>query len=226
MFKFAPKQVEPTIAPKKGRKNKDIAKECFDETLVIIEKVATLVEAGTKPQDITPVEMRKHLRNILREVKEVKKLLNKYKNIQYKPKRTRGANNTGLEKLRPVSENMALFAGWDYGTTQKSRHDVTNVLCAYIKELDLREPDNKTIITPDAKLKELLQLEDDVVLKYPTMQKYLKNCFEEVEEPEVVVEDPKKKSKSKIKEKVVEEPKLIKKVSKKEEVKSKAKPKK
>lgn len=219
MFKFPPKQVEPTTIPKKGRKNKDIAKEHFDETLVILDKITELIDAGIKPQDITPVESRKQLRNILREVKEVKKLLNKYKNIQYKPKRTRGANNTGLEKLRPISENMAIFANWEYGTTRKSRHDVTNALCAYIKDLNLRDPDNKTIITPDAKLKELLQLEDDVVLKYPTMQKYLKNCFEE--EPEPVEEEPKKK----IKEKVVEEPKSTKKVSKKEEVKTKPKPK-
>jgi chromatin remodeling complex protein RSC6 len=181
MFSIAPKQVDSSIVSKKGRKNKEIAKEHFDRSMVKIEDSVTTIENIIKLSDPSVVEMRKHLRNALKEVKEVKKFLVKYKNIQYKPKRTRESHNTGLEKLRPISESMALFADWEYGVTQKSRYDVTNVLCAYIKENELRDPENRTIIVPDAKLKELLQIEDDIVLKYPTMQKYLKNCFEEVE---------------------------------------------
>jgi hypothetical protein len=124
---------------------------------------------------------------------------------------------------------MALFSdgvdqcdGWEYGVTQKSRYDVTNVLCAYIKENELRDPKNKTIITPDAKLKELLQVEDDIVLKYPTMQKYLKNCFEDVIDPPSPQEEKEVKRGRKpkeTKEKVVVEEvkeKVVKKSSKKE----------
>jgi hypothetical protein len=191
MFSVAPKQVEPTIVPKKGRKNKEIALEHFEKSMEKIEGSVAAIEAIIKLSDPTVIEMRKQLRNALREVKEVRKFLTKYKNIQYKPKRTRESHNTGLEKLRPISESMALFVdgalpeceGWEYGVTQKSRYDVTNVLCNYIKQNELRDPNNRTIITPDAKLKELLQVEEDVVLKYPTMQKYLKNCFEEITEP-------------------------------------------
>jgi hypothetical protein len=132
-------------------------------------------------QDATVVEMRKKLREALRDAKEVRKYLGKFKNIQYKPKRVRVFHNTGLEKLRPISQKMAMFVDdWEYDSTQKSRYDVTNILCAYIKKHSLQDPSNGTIIVPDAKLRELLQVEDDVVLKYPTMQKYLKNCFEEV----------------------------------------------
>jgi len=191
MFSIAPKYIEATIVPKKGRKNKEIALEHFEKSMAGIDTTVLTIESAIKLQDLTPVEMRKNLRNALREVKEIRKLLTKYKNIQYKPKRTRESHNTGLEKLRPISESMALFVDdWQYGVTQKSRYDVTNVLCAYIKDNELRDPNNKTIITPDAKLRELLQIEDDVVLKYPTMQKYLKNCFEEVEEP-ALAEDEK-----------------------------------
>ncbi|CCV01964.1 SWIB complex BAF60b domain-containing protein [Invertebrate iridescent virus 22] len=191
MFSVAPKQVEPTIVPKKGRKNKEIALEHFNKSVEKTESSIIMVENIIKTTDSTVVEMRKALRNALREIKDAKKSLIKYKNIQYKPKRTRESHNTGLEKQRPISESMALFAsccslpqceGWVYQETQKSRYDVTNVLCAYIKQNELRDPKNKTIITPDSKLKELLQVEDDVILKYPTMQKYLKNCFEEVVE--------------------------------------------
>jgi len=220
MFKVAPKQVEVTTIPKKSRKNKELANEYFDEALLIIEQMLEQINIGVKTQDpVNPVERRKQLRNLAQKTKEAQKKLNKCKNIQRKTKRVRKSNNTGLEKPRPISKSFALFSGLEYGTTQKSRYDVTNMLCAYIKENELREEDNKTIITPDAKLKELLQIEDDVILKYPTMQIYLKNCFEEIE-PEPAEEDAKKKSKSKPKEKVVEETKP-KKTTKKDEAKPK-----
>jgi hypothetical protein len=227
MFSVAPKQVEPTIVPKKGRKNKEIALEHFEKSMDKIEGSVSSIETIIKLTDPTVIEMRKRLRDALREVKEVRKFLVKYKNIQYKPKRTRESHNTGLEKLRPISESMALFASsalpngedWEYSATQKSRYDVTNVLCTYIKENELRDPDNRTIITPDAKLKELLQIEDDIVLKYPTMQKYLKNCFEVVIEPPATPEEKEVKRGRKPKEpkeKVEEEPKPVKKSTKKD----------
>ena len=220
MFSVTPKHVELTIVPKKGRKNKEIAFEHFEESVKKVEGLVKTLDSIIKDQ--ATYEVRKPLRGVLREalreVKDVEKLLVKYKKIQYKPKRTRESHNTGLEKLRPISESMALFAeglpeckNWEYGVTQKSRYDVTNLLCVYIKENELRDSDNRTIITPDAKLKELLQLEDDVVLKYPTMQKYLKHCFEEVEqvpESKEEIEEPKRGGKKVVKEtKVVEEPK-------------------
>lgn len=229
MFSVAPKQVEPTIVPKKGRKNKEIALEHFEKSMGKIKELVTSIEYNSKLPDPTIIDMRKHLRSALREVKDVKKFLTKYKNIQYKPKRTRESHNTGLEKLRPISESMALFAAcvpqckeWEYGITQKSRYDITNVLCAYIKENELRDPNNRTIITPDAKLKELLQIEGDIILKYPTMQKYLKNCFEDVVEQPSLIEEKEvkrgRKPKAELKEKEVnvEEPKQTKKSTKKD----------
>lgn len=236
MFSVAPKHVELTIVPKKGRKNKEIALEHFEESIKKIEGLVKTLDTVIKDQ--TTYEVRKPLRGVLRdalrEVKDVEKLLVKFKKIQYKPKRTRESHNTGLEKLRPISESMALFAegtlpeckDWEYGVTQKSRYDVTNLLCAYIKGNELRDPDNRTIITPDAKLKELLQLEDDIVLKYPTMQKYLKNCFEEVavQQPAEVVEEKDNKRGRKVKEtKVVEEATPKKPAKKEKETAAKAK---
>ncbi|AHL67616.1 SWIB complex BAF60b domain-containing protein [Chloriridovirus anopheles1] len=197
MFAIAPKEVEPTIVPKKGRKNKEIAFGHFEKSVSAVDSAIGIMESILKLQEPTVIEMRKVLRNALREAKDGKKALAKYKNIQYKPKRTRESHNTGLEKLRPISEAMALFSGWEYGVTQKSRYDVTNELCAYIKKNSLQDPKNGTIIIPDSKLKELLQVEDDVVLKYPTMQKYLKNCFEEVEVTSAPEEKEKEKDKDK-----------------------------
>jgi chromatin remodeling complex protein RSC6 len=199
MFAVAPKQVENIIVPKatKGRKNKEIAFQHFEKITELVESTLAILNAIIKLQDPTVKEMRQQLKNGVREAKETKKYVSKYRNIQYKPKRTRNSCNTGLQKLRPISENMALFAGWEYGVTQKSRRNVTNLLCEYIKTNELYDENNKSIIKPDAKLKELLQVEDDVILQYPTMQKYLKNCFEDiVEEAEKEAEKPLQKLKN------------------------------
>jgi chromatin remodeling complex protein RSC6 len=183
MFKITPKEVEPTIVQKKGRKNKELAKEHFDNAFKISATLIGAVDHIIKQTTATPVEIRKMLRESLREVKNLNKSLIRYNNVHYRVKRTREFHNTGLEKLRPISKKMALFADWEYGVTRKSRYDVTNLLCTYIKNNKLQNPDNKTIIIPDSKLKSLLMIKDEAVLKYPTMQKYLKNCFEEELEP-------------------------------------------
>lgn len=231
MFAVAPKQVENIIVPKptKGRKNKEVAFQHFQKVVEKVENTLLIVEGTIKLQDPTVIEMRKQLRNGLREIKEARKFLIRYQNIQYKPKRTRNSCNTGLQKLRPISENMALFAGWEYGVTQKSRRNVTNLLCEYIKTNELYDENNKSIIIPDAKLKELLQVEDNVILQYPTMQKYLKNCFEDIVEEEIEdeevkdkkplqkLDDKKNKAKGKKEEKEVEEDKLKKFLKKEKE---------
>jgi hypothetical protein len=237
MFAIAPKQVENTIIPKttKGRKNKEVAFQHFEKVVEKVENTLSMIEDIIKLQDTTVGEMRKQLRRGgLREIKEARKFLIKYKNIQYKPKRTRNSCNTGLQKLRPISENMALFAGWEYGVTQKSRRNVTNLLCEYIKTNELYDENNKSIIKPDAKLKELLQVEDDVILQYPTMQKYLKNCFEDIveevkDEPEEIkplqkLDDKKNKIKGKKEEDKEAENDKLKKFIKKEKENNPPKP--
>jgi hypothetical protein len=227
MFAVPPKQVENIIVPKaikKGHKKKEIAFKLFEKAVEKVENTLLIVEGTIKLQDPTVIEMRKQLRNGLREIKEAKNSLIRYKNIQYKPKRTRNSCNTGLQKLRPISESMALFADWEYGVTQTSRRNVTNLLCDYIKTNKLYDEKNKSIIKPDAKLKELLQIEDDIILQYPTMQKYLKNCFEDIvveEEEEVKDKKPLQKlddKKNKIKgKKEVEEDNLKKFIKKEKE---------
>ncbi|ABF82100.1 hypothetical protein MIV070L [Invertebrate iridescent virus 3] len=182
MFQTTPKQVKPTTVPKTGRKNADVAHEHFTNGTQKLEEALLKFEAILKPKekDQSIQEFRKQVRAVCKDAKDAKKFLEKYKNIRYRPKRTRESHNTGLEKPRMISEAMATFADWEYGKTEKSRYDVTKYLCAYIKDNDLRDASNKTIILPDAKLKKLLQVDDSVVLKYPTMQKYLKHCFDEV----------------------------------------------
>lgn len=99
---------------------------------------------------------------IVRQVKNVEKYAGK------KPVR-KPATNSGLQKKMPVSAEMRAFAGVDH---ELSRVDVTRLICEYIKEHDLQNPENKKEILLDAELKKLLKY-DGTAITYPHIQKYL-----------------------------------------------------
>ena len=90
-------------------------------------------------------------------------------------------NNTNSGFLKPVSisKEMSTFAGWKPDELH-SRVDVTKYICNYIKENNLQNPDDKRQITPDAKLKKLLNYtvkDGEPPLKYYSLQTYLKQHF-------------------------------------------------
>ena len=188
MFSVTPKIIEPVLVLKKGRKHKELAAEYFVKASSLVDTTIEKVDEVIKLQDPTPLEMRKRLRNAIRELKESRKFLLKFKKTQYVNKRTKAAganNNTGFVKLRPISENMALFANWEYGKVQKSRHEVYNYLTEYIKKNELEVPEYRRNIRADAKLKKLFNLNDTQdMITYTSMNQLLNNCFE-VEEKKV-----------------------------------------
>ena len=85
-----------------------------------------------------------------------------------------------LDFLKPVSisKEMSTFAGWKSDELH-SRVDVTKYICNYIKENNLQKPEDKRQITPDAKLKKLLNYTPKAgePLKYYSLQTYLKQHF-------------------------------------------------
>jgi chromatin remodeling complex protein RSC6 len=83
---------------------------------------------------------------------------------------------SGLQKPMVVTNDMAKFAKWEPNELH-SRVDVTKVLCEYIKQHDLQNPENRRQILLDSTLKTLLKY-DQASLTYPHMQKYLKVLFE------------------------------------------------
>ena len=196
MFSVTPKIIEPVLVLKKGRKHKELAAEYFVKASSLVDTTIEKVDEVIKLQDAT--EMRKRLRNAIRELKESRKFLLKFKKTQYVNKRTKAAganNNTGFVKLRPISENMALFANWEYGKVQKSRHEVYNYLTEYIKKNELEVPEYRRNIRADAKLKKLFNLNDTQdMITYTSMNQLLNNCFEKKVE-EKKVEEKKVKSK-------------------------------
>ena len=60
-----------------------------------------------------------------------------------------------------------------------SRTDVTTLICKYIKENNLQNPDNKKIIIPDHRLKKLFNgyLGEEDQLEFFNIQTYLKYHF-------------------------------------------------
>lgn len=200
MFSVTPKIIEPVLVLKKGRKHKELAAEYFVKASSLVDTTIEKVDEVIKLQDATPLEMRKRLRNAIRELKESRKFLLKFKKTQYVNKRTKAAganNNTGFVKPRPISENMALFAKWEYGKVQKSRHEVYNYLTEYIKKNELEVPEYRRNIRADAKLKKLFNLNDTQnMITYTSMNQLLNNCFE------------KKVEEKKVEEKKVEEKKV------------------
>jgi len=192
MFSVTPKIIEPVLVLKKGRKHKELAAEYFVKASSLVDTTIEKVDEVIKLQDA--LEMRKRLRNAIRELKESRKFLLKFKKTQYVNKRTKAAgtnNNTGFVKLRPISENMALFANWEYGKVQKSRHEVYNYLTEYIKKNELEVPEYRRNIRADAKLKKLFNLNDTQdMITYTSMNQLLNNCFEKKAEEEKVKSKP------------------------------------
>lgn len=88
-----------------------------------------------------------------------------------KPKE-RGQNQTsGLQKLLPISPEIANFAEWELNELH-SRVEITKKICDYIKLHDLQNPENRRIIRLDDTLKKLLKVECSE-LSYPHLQKYI-----------------------------------------------------
>jgi chromatin remodeling complex protein RSC6 len=83
---------------------------------------------------------------------------------------------SGFAKPAPISNELANFLGLPEGS-ELARTDVTSKVIAYVKQHDLQNPEAKTQIVPDAKLKELLGPADGDIIKFFNLQTYLKKHF-------------------------------------------------
>lgn len=112
---------------------------------------------------------------VLKTIKSYKKLLKKLstsvKKLEKRPK-TQTSSSSGFNKPVSISKEMAEFAGWEDGVL-KSRVDVTKSICKYITDNNLKNPANKRIILPDAKLAKLLEQgpDDKEDLTFAKLQK-------------------------------------------------------
>lgn len=147
--------------------------ESFDTLISFIDtEIDRLRESQNKAKGV------KLLRTIN---KRVKTLRNQSVRVMKQKQRTNRKNNNNSGFLKPVriSDEMATFAGWTKGE-QRSRVDVTKLLCQYIKEHSLQDEVDKRKIIPDKKLSKLLSFDsskEKEPLTYYRLQSCIKNHF-------------------------------------------------
>ena len=107
----------------------------------------------------------------------INKQLDQIKKHSYGKKRQLAGTvrNSGLEKVMTISRDLADFSGWD-ASVPKSRVEITRLICAYIKDHDLQNKDNKKEILLDSALANLLQVEERSIT-YPHIQKHIGKLF-------------------------------------------------
>ena len=112
-------------------------------------------------------------KEVLKERKELQKKSNK--NSKKKKKKN---NLSGFAVPTKITKELAEFLNLDHDT-EISRTDVTSLICKYIKDNNLQNPDNKKIILPDDKLKKLFNgyLGEEDQLEFFNIQSYLKYHF-------------------------------------------------
>jgi len=109
-----------------------------------------------------------------------------------KQKGAKRANASGgLSGLAKLSDQLCEFLGVPKGT-EMSRTQATSHIYEYIKTNDLRRPDNKRIIQPDAKLHKILCLDERKEgenIEYFNIARFIKHNFSRVD-PKPAEETP------------------------------------
>lgn len=114
--------------------------------------------------------------NIKQLEKNVKKQINCLKKEVTKNKNKGNRQPSGFAKPSKVTKELCEFMNKVEGS-EIARTEVTRTLVAYIKENKLENATNSRIISPDNKLKTLLDLDDTQELTYFNMQKYMNKHF-------------------------------------------------
>lgn len=105
-----------------------------------------------------------------------RQLKNNLKIFKKKMERAENRKNCGFQRKIDVSTEMLLFLGEEIGT-QVSRTMVTNRIHCYIKKNNLQNKINGQKIDFDEKLGILLHLDENTILTYFNLQRYLKFHF-------------------------------------------------
>lgn len=120
--------------------------------------------------------LREFNRHLVRERKEVEKIVKKMSKGQGKKRRGGNKSPGGFTKPAPLSVQMCSFLEVPEGT-ELPRTEVTRRVNMYVKSNNLQNPENKKQILPDRKLGSLLYLSDTDELTYFNLQRYMKVHF-------------------------------------------------
>jgi chromatin remodeling complex protein RSC6 len=110
-------------------------------------------------------ELRVLERKTVKQLKVVQKL-----NQKKKRKGTRAPS--GFVKPAPISNELADFLGKPQGS-EMARTDVTREINKYIRANNLQDKENGRKINPDKNLCQLLKIDNEIILTYFNLQRYM-----------------------------------------------------
>ena len=140
--------------------------------------------------DITMETLYNELTALRSEMKSLAKIVRKIRSTQEDPtgeKAAERSKNNGFNRLNEVDSALREFLGLAEGE-MISRSDATRRVNQYVKDNNLKHPENARVVIPDDKLKALLNPPEDVQVTVLTIQKYLSPHFVKTE----TVAEPKK----------------------------------
>jgi chromatin remodeling complex protein RSC6 len=109
------------------------------------------------------------------DIKSLAKIVRKIRAHQEDPtgeKQKERSKNSGFNRALEVTPALRAFMGAD-ADTPISRSDVTRYVNAYIRENNLKHPDNGRVIVMDEKLKALLAPPEGEQISFLNIQKYI-----------------------------------------------------
>jgi len=120
---------------------------------------------------------------IRNDIKSLAKIVRKIKATQDDPtgeKSSNRAKNNGFNREQKISEELRSFLDLPEGQLV-SRSFVTRAVNKYVKDNNLKHPDNGRVIVLDKKLKDLLKPPEGEQVTYLNLQKYLSPHYTKVE---------------------------------------------
>ena len=164
-----------------------------------------------------------HTKELKLIMKNIRRIWNKLDDPEGIKAAERSKNNA-LNRPYKITSELADFLEVPHDS-EFSRSSVTKMVTAYIREHNLKDPENARaiLVNNDAKLSALLKVPDDVRLTYQNIQTYLTPHYIKPEKPAAPAPEPELKpepetevteSKSKAPAKTVKKPTLVKKPTK------------
>lgn len=174
---------EATATPISGANEASNTEALFAKLIAQFTELQTELASGMKTFQ---TNLRTLQKEVAREQKESKKLIEKNQKKKRVVDPSKPRTPSGIAKPAPITDELCDFLGVAHGT-QMSRIDVIKQVNQYITINNLKNPENKQTITPDAKLQKLLTPPEGAIVKFFNLQTYLKKHFPKAEVAAVAV---------------------------------------
>ena len=176
--KSKPKKAEEKSKSKKSETKSKKSKKDSDEDEDNKEEEPNFEAVMTEAKDmmLEYVEKGKTLKAVIQNLEKIHKREIKLVGKKKKREKDPNAPKYGITAPADVPADIVKFFKLD-ADEQLARTDIIKKIYEYVKEHDLKDKKNGSIMYPDAKLKKLLKIKDDEELTIHTVSKYLARCY-------------------------------------------------